>query len=258
MAKKKESASYSQIISTIFFNHYKKGMLEFEFNRTEFAQIAKKIGVEVPKNLGDVIYSFRYRKPLPDKILATAPKGKAWTIELAGHGGKYKFKLASSKTSNILPRTDLATIKVPDATPEIIKFFPLNDEQGLLAKLRYNRLIDIFLGMATYSLQNHLRTTVKGIGQIEIDEIYAGVNKKGEQFVIPVQAKGGSDKLGAVQTIQDIACCKEKYPKFICRAISAQFMEDGVIALFELGEVKGEIKVIEEKHYELVPASEFR
>lgn len=103
-----------------------------------------------------------------------------------------------------------------------------------------------------------MRTTVKGIGQIEIDEIYTGVNKKGEQFVIPVQAKGGSDKLGAVQTAQDIACCKEKYPKFICRPVSAQFMDKGVIALFELGLVDDEVKIIDEKHYALVPASDFK
>ncbi len=100
--------------------------------------------------------------------------------------------------------------------------------------MRYNRLIDIFLGLTTYSLQNHLRTHVKGMGQIEIDEIYVGLNRNGAQYVIPVQAKGGSDKLSPVQTTQDLACCKAKFPDLICRPISAQFMEDDVIALFEL------------------------
>jgi len=80
MAKKKDSNAYEKIIQTIFFNHYKKGAKEFEFNRTEFAEIAKKLGVDVPKNLGDVIYSFRYRRPLPTKVLETASKGKTWTI----------------------------------------------------------------------------------------------------------------------------------------------------------------------------------
>jgi hypothetical protein len=39
--------------------------------------------------------------------------------------------------------------------------------------VRYNRLLYIFLGLTTYSLQNHLRTTVKSVGgsQIAIDEI---------------------------------------------------------------------------------------
>ena len=54
----------------------------------------------------------------------------------------------------------------------------MNDEQALLAKIRYNRLIDIFTGITCYSLQNHLRTTVPNIGQVEIDEIYIGIDKR--------------------------------------------------------------------------------
>lgn len=51
----------------------------------------------------------------------------------------------------------------------------MSDEQALLAKVRYSRLVDIFLGIAAYSLQNHLRTSVVGIGQIEMDELYVGI-----------------------------------------------------------------------------------
>ncbi|MFH1499862.1 MAG: hypothetical protein ABII82_18785 [Verrucomicrobiota bacterium] len=126
----------------------------------------------------------------------------------------------------------------------------------MLAKVRYNRLIDIFLGIAACSLQSHLRTTVADIGQIEIDEVYVGVDRSGRQFVVPVQAKGGSDKLSAVQARQDIVCCAEKFPDLICRAISAQFMENDLIALFELTLEDGAIKVVDETHYLLVPADQ--
>lgn len=54
--------------------------------------------------------------------------------------------------------------------------------------MRYNRLIDIFQRVAAYSLQNHLRTSVPGMGQIETDEIYLAIDNRGRQFVIPVQA----------------------------------------------------------------------
>jgi hypothetical protein len=148
----------------------------------------------------------------------------------------------------------LVTIKVPDATPEIVVGYSLSDEQALLAKVRYNRLIDIFLGIATYSLQNHLRTTVGKIGQIEIDEVYVGVDRSGRQFVIPVQAKGGSDQISVVQTKQDIACCAEKFPRAICRPVSAQFVEGDLISLFELTTESDQIRVVDEKHYRLVPA----
>lgn len=67
----------------------------------------------------------------------------------------------------IEPDTMLATIKIPDGTPSIVKKYSASDEQALLTIVRYNRLIDTFLGITCYSLQNHLRTTVDGIGQIE-------------------------------------------------------------------------------------------
>jgi hypothetical protein len=146
---------------------------------------------------------------------------------------------------------------IPDATPEIIAFNSLSDEQALLAKVRYNRLIDIFLGVTAYSLQNHLRTTVKGLGQIEIDEVYVGIDRHGCQYIIPVQAKGGSDQLSTVQAKQDIACCAEKFPDLVCRAISAQFMDDSRIAIFELClDDSGLVRTVEERHYRLVPGDQ--
>ena len=237
----------------IFKNHYKRGRTEFEFDREELAAVAARLGLRNPKNLGDLIYSFRYRKALPDEILTTSGRGLEWTIEPAGRA-KYRFRLAP--VSRIVPRTDLAVIKIPDATPEIIGAYALSDEQALLAKVRYNRLVDIFLAIATYSLQNHLRTTVKGMGQIEIDEVYVGVNRAGQQFVIPVQAKGGNDHFAVIQSRQDIACCNEKFPSLRCRPVSAQFMEKDTIAMFELTTQNGEIRILDEKHYQLVASNE--
>ena len=54
---------------------------------------------------------------------------------------------------------------------------------------------------------------------------------------------------------QDLACCKEKFSGLICRALSAQFMDDDRIAMFELTIENDEVKVVDEKHYKLVPAS---
>ena len=73
---------------------------------------------------------------------------------------------------------------------------------------------------------------------------------------VPAAAKGGNDKLSAVQARQDIVCCAEKFPGLICRAISAQFMEGDLIALFELTLEDGAIRVVDETHYRLVPADQ--
>jgi len=247
----KKPALYEALIARIFNNHYKRGLETFEFDRTEIETVAAELKLRLPKNLGDLIYSFRYRKALPQEIVVTETRNRQWVILPAGRS-RYRFKLA--KLTQIVPRANLIATKIPDATPQIIAAYQLTDEQGLLARVRYNRLIDIFLGIATYSLQNHLRTTVKNMGQIEIDEIYVGISKTGQHFVIPVQAKGGTDKLAVIQTTQDLAYCAEKFPSLTARAISAQFMQDNIIALFELTLEDDEPKIVDERHYCLVPA----
>jgi len=244
---------YEKLIARVFLDNWKRGKSEVVFARGEIAMAAEKLGVPVPKNVGDTIYSFRYRNPLPEEVTRTAPKGLHWVIEGAGRS-RYRFVL--TKASRIVPRDDLAAIKVPDSTPEIIAKHALSDEQALLARVRYNRLIDIFLGLTAYSLQNHLRTTVADLGQIEIDELYVGISRSGAQFIVPVQAKGGKDQLSGVQAKQDIACCREKFPDLVCRSVSAQFMAEDVIAMFELTIEEDEVKVVEERHYRLVPADD--
>lgn len=242
---------YQAIIQRVFTQHHKPGLTEFVFRREEIVAAAAQLKLVLPKKLGDVVYSVRYRNELPAKIRRTAAPGREWIIEGAGCG-VYRFRQVVQ--ARVQPREDLVSIKIPDATPQIISAHALGDEQALLAKVRYNRLIDLFLGIVTHSLQNHLRTTVDGVGQIEIDEIYVGVDRHGRQYVVPVQAKGGADKHGVVQTQQDFVCCAQKFPHLICKPVSAQFMSAGRIALFELTVEMGEVKVVAERHYQLVAA----
>lgn len=150
----------------------------------------------------------------------------------------------------------MSETKVPDSTPGVIAKYAFNDEQGLLAKLRYNRLIDIFTGVVCYSLQNHLRSFVPGIGQVETDEIYIGIDRRGMHYVFPVQAKGGKDKLSIVQIEQDFALCAHKFPALICRPIAAQFMQNNLVALFDFEQAENGLVRSSEKHYRFVPPEE--
>jgi hypothetical protein len=240
---------YSQLIEKIFFAHYQKGIELFEFAREEIEHHARNLRIQLPKNLGDIIYSFRYRRALPKRILETESSGRQWVIFPAGRS-KYRFEL--TQVVEIFPNRNLIQIKIPDATPGIIASYALNDEQALLAKVRYNRLIDIFTRVTCYSLQNHLRTTVAGMGQVETDEIYIGLDRNGVHYVLPIQAKGGKDQLNIVQIQQDIQMSRDKFPGLICRAIAAQFISDDLIALFEFAETQHGIRIANEKHYRLV------
>ena len=248
-----ETNRYKVLIEAIFFDHWKKGTKQFEFGRDEIKSKADDLKIQIPDNVGDIPYSFRYRTPLPQSIIDTQSRGREWIIEGAGKS-QYRFKLVPA--TRIKPREELVRIAIPDATPEVIRAYALDDEQALLAIVRYNRLIDTFLGLTTYSLQNHLRTTVKGIGQIEIDELYIGLDKQGCHYVIPVQAKGGKDQIGVVQTTQDIRFVEQRFTGIRCRAVAAQFMDEHVVALFELTLQGDEVKVVEERHYQLVPADQ--
>lgn len=249
----KEPNRYAALIEKIFFDRFSDGDRLLEFERADIESAAKELEISLPKNLGDVLYSFRFRVPLPDRILVTQPAGMEWLITMAGKG-KYRFMLFS--LSRVTPNQDLMMIAVPDSTPEIIRSYALDDEQALLAIVRYNRLVDVFLGITTYSLQNHLRTTVTDIGQIEIDELYVGIDKFGCHYVIPVQAKGGKDQISVVQTLQDLAWCEERFPGMRAKALSVQFLGQNKIAFFELIIQDFALKVAEERHYQLVPSDQ--
>jgi hypothetical protein len=228
-------------------------MREVDFKREDLVRFAKEVKVELPKNLGDLIYSFRYRTAMPRSIQATAGAGETWVILPAGRS---RYRLALLPDRPLVPNPQLSTTKVPDSTPGVITKYALTDEQALLARVRYNRLVDIFTGVTCYSLQNHLRTTVPAMGQVETDELYIGLDKKGIHYVFPVQAKAGRDKLSMVQIAQDFALCADKFPSLVCRPIGAQFMEKDAIALFEFEQDSSGVSISSEKHYKLVQPEE--
>lgn len=241
---------YARLLSHVFNANYQEGATRVPFTRSDLVSASQELGVPLPKNLGDAIYAQRYRARIPPSIASRAPYGKRWVIRGTGRS---RYEFAAVTFDHVVPNNALVVIKVPDATPELLMANRLGDEQALLAIVRYNRLVDLFLGITAYSMQNHLRTTVAGIGQVEVDELYVGVDRNGGQYIIPVQAKGGRDQIGVVQTEQDLAMCAAKFPKLVARPVAAQFMVDDVIALFELTLQGDDVAIVDEKHYKLVP-----
>jgi hypothetical protein len=252
----KKPNRYAQIIERVFLDNYVSGAREVEFSRTEIESVAGTLGIKLPSNLGDVLYSFRYRYGLPQPIVELQPEGLEWAIFPAKRRpAAYKF--VAVPFSTISPTLGVSVTKIPDATPGLIDLYSKSDEQALLAKLRYNRLLDIYSGVTTYSLQSHMRTTIPE-SQIETDEIYVGVDRHGAHYVFPVQAKGGKDFLSIVQIWQDFKMCEAKFDGLIPRPIAAQFMADDVIGMFSFdwdGDYGITISPGSERHYKLVAAA---
>ena len=69
---------YQATIEKIFFDHYRAGSKEFEFDREELEDSYVALGFSRIKNIGDIPYSFRYRNALPDSVLDT--RGPEWAF----------------------------------------------------------------------------------------------------------------------------------------------------------------------------------
>ena len=163
---------YTRIVSRIFEERYKPGATEVPFSREDIVDTARSLDVKLPKNLGDVLYSFRFRTELPSSITNRAPTGKVWIDSACGQRALQLLRhesrdLRAETPGPALPKSPIRHRDSSTSTRSA-------DEQALLARVRYNRMVDVFTGITCYSLQSHLRTTVEDLGQIETDEVYVG------------------------------------------------------------------------------------
>ncbi len=101
-SKASNSSLYKLLIEKIFLDRYAEGMTEVPFQRSDIEDAATTLNVRLPKNLGDLVYSFRYRRPMPDPILKTQTEGHEWVIEGAGRA-RYLFSLVRVKPNYSQP-----------------------------------------------------------------------------------------------------------------------------------------------------------
>src|ERR1039458_6407894 len=127
-----------EVLQRVFDKSYKSGAAEVLFTMDEIRQAIANVASARPgykeNNVADVRYQYTSgRHPLPEAIDRHGP----WMI--VGRGkARYAFvRLAASPTIDI--QDDLLPILLPSATPEIVLEYAGGDEQGLLAKVHYNR-----------------------------------------------------------------------------------------------------------------------
>jgi len=223
-------ADYDKIITALFRQKHKSSKTKdkLNFTKDELVQTARKLKLDL-RNPPDVAYTYRTRKTLPQAVLATGnwilvPKGK----------GKFAFA-RTARDPFIKIQQGLTHIDILNALPEIVEKYTANDEQGLLSTLRYNRLIDIFTGVTCFHLQSHIRTTIAGEGQIEIDDLYVGIDEDGVEYILPTEAKSpdARDKLGWFQVANLVKFAAQYFPRLKCRPIAAKPARDNTVWLIE-------------------------
>ncbi|HFC12923.1 MAG TPA: endonuclease [Anaerolineae bacterium] len=225
--------AYDQVILRVFEDVYQDNSDAhlLLFTKADIENVIKQLDLALStRNVPDIVYTYRSgRSPLPAKILATG----SWAIEGKGKG-QYAFRRLSRSPHFDIP-ADIRIIEILDSTPQIVLKYQNSDEQAMLARLRYNRLIDLFTGLTCYHLQSHFRTTVSEIGQIEIDDLYIGIDADGKGYILPLEAKIDSpkDQLGVIQVTQMVRFAAENFEELIIRPIGVKAMPDGSLMFIE-------------------------
>jgi len=221
---------YEAVILDVFLRHYRPGMTYVEFRKDDLADACRRYGITV-RNIPDIIYTYRSgRGKLPSAMTAIGH----WAIEPAGRG-TYAFRLLQNPPYFDLPFQDYAPVDIYNAIPEIVERLLRRDEQSLLTRVLYNRLVDIFTGLTCFHIQNHYRSFVTDMGEVEIDALYAGVDKTGTLYILPIEAKSWAEteKIGRVQIAHMARLIRQDFPQLCRRILAVKELQDGTIAMVE-------------------------
>jgi hypothetical protein len=247
MKSQTQENKYDRLLTSLFEAKWKAGLSELLFTKDEMIDAAERLGLRL-KNLADVIYTYRSRRIMPKEIL----KSGNWVIAARG-SGLYAFVKIAGETTVTIPDT-LKIYPVPYAVPEIVAQNLARDEQGMLTMVRYNRILDVFSGLACFHLQSHIRTQLPGHGQVEVDELYVGVDKDGQGFVLPVEAKEEGERLGLDKAVALTLFARARFPKLVCRPVG--IIRRGLHLFdcieFEPAEELSKVVVLEMRRYRLV------
>ena len=237
--------NYAQIIQLVFEQGYAPHKNEILFYRTDIEAAAKSLNIRL-SNPSDVPHSFLRYGNIPQAIQNTSTNELKWTIVSAGSGA---YRFVQRKIYELKPSSTILPLTIPDATPKEVLRVLLNDEQSFLLRMRNSKLLDDFYGCDLLHVGSHRRTSIKSIGQHEIDDMYVG-----KKLIIPVQAKMPREEIMLVQTHNDILYCRAQYHRLECRATVVKLISKDYVAIFEVQIAEdGEMNAVKEKHYVLQP-----
>jgi hypothetical protein len=186
-------------------------------------------------------YNLRNRSPLPQEIL------EAGYTSIASRGrGKYALVTGEDKVE-VPPGTEVVEVStklVPDAVRDILRA----DEQSILSAMRYLDLVSNFMGMKTYHLQGHLRTSGSYGQQVEADDVWVAEDRDKSRTTLPIEAKGPRERLGRHQIMSTIDAVLKKIPGFPVVPLAVQLEQSGFVALIEFA-----YQIIEQRITGVVP-----
>jgi hypothetical protein len=202
------------------------------------------------RNPADVVYRMRSRTVLPAEIL-----DKGFHILRAVGRGRYQFEKASSgiidtPVNELTPAIDQTPMPVRRLLPETMAEM---DEQALLSVVGYCSLLDHFTGMKIYRLRSHVRKSVPGVGQAELDAIDVGIAAGEDEIpvIFPIEAKAVSDELNRVQIFNMIQYAAHYYPGLKVRPLALKVDYQSAVHLIEFNVAArpGDLRIVRSASY---------
>ena len=243
------SKVYVPVITKIFRERYRKGAASVIFSLDDVRNACDALGVS-SRNPADVIYRMRSRTVLPAEILdlgfhVLRPIGR----------GQYSFEKA---TSTIFEPPFTEPITTVDLCPmPVRRLLPISvaemDEQAILTVASYCRILDHFTGMTIYRLRSHVRKSVPGVGQAELDAIDVGIARSDDDIpiVFPIEAKALADALNRVQIFNMVQYAGYYYPELTIRPMAIKVDEASVLHVVEFNVPKktSDLRIIRAASY---------
>ncbi|HEX6511681.1 MAG TPA: hypothetical protein VF157_05240 [Chloroflexota bacterium] len=153
----------------------------------------------------------------------------------------------------VTPDPARTEIRVLDTTPAVVEKFASHRGEALLARVRYNRLVELFTAAACYLLP----TDCGSYNSEAVVDLYVGVTRRGAECIFPVHAVASRKRLYLEVVERSRLICASRFRTLLCRPIAAHSLGDDLIALYEVEARRGQIGKLDEAHYRLVPAAEF-
>jgi hypothetical protein len=233
------SVVYVPVILRLFKERYRPGASSVIFSLDDVRNAVEAVRAESSnpnkissRNPADVVYRMRSRTKLPAEIL-----DKGFHILRPIGRGQYQFERAAAGIIEAPATEPLSTI---DQTPmPVRRLLPETmaemDEQALLSIVGYCQLLDHFTGMRIYRLRSHVRKSVPGVGQAELDAIDVGIAAAEDDLpvVFPIEAKAAADALNRVQVHNMIQYAKHYYPNLAVRPLALKVDFQSVVHLME-------------------------
>lgn len=248
------SKIYGPVILEIWRRGYTPGGIDpiaFTLDEVRAELIARGLAAANPP---DVIYRMRGRTQLPEEI-----QSAGYRMIVNTDRGKYAF-IAGTSTLIDYPEMD-AVVEIDDHTPvEVRRLLYTSlvrvDEQALLSVIRYNDMFSRFIGFRAYHLKSHVRQSVPGVGQAEVDDVHVSVEHgyDGLLTIVPVEAKAEHDPVVRTQVASLVHYAKHAFPGHPIRPMTVKMMETGEVLFMEFNVTTAPDQLVIVKHafYRLV------